>query len=81
MLILIMVSPGQISDVPAAASSLAIESGAEPDDHVPLMLHNMYDPDWIDEDEDEDDLQDTTHKGGECLDKARIRFQYFVCPK
>jgi hypothetical protein len=57
-----------------AASALVVESGAKPDNDLPLTLHDPHDPDWIDEDNNEDEFPDTTHEGGECLDKQVLVF-------
>lgn len=68
---------GQLSGTRAAASAMAVEAGAAPDDDVPI-IHMGDEPDslWVDDDYDEDEIPaGISHAGGELTDQARVWFE------
>lgn len=76
---------GQIAATRAAASFLAVEGGALPDEGLPSAYHsNEHDElsEWqdIDDNEGEEEME-ISHEGGERLDRARTVFEYIILPR
>lgn len=73
----------QLSGTRAAASMLAVEAGADPDENFPGTVYDDLEGEYIDDDDDDDDKTplEVSHGGGEHADKARVVFEYIVAPK
>lgn len=69
---------GQTSGTRAAASQMAMEAGAAPDENMPIIALEDTNLPWVDEDYDEE-LEEAvagiSHAGGEMTDKARLWFE------
>lgn len=68
---------GQLSGTRAAASAMAVEAGAAPDDDVPIVCWgDDQDSPWVDEGYNEDEIPaGISHAGGELTDRARVWFE------
>ena len=63
-------------------STIAVEGGADPDDHISGSFSAAYNEmDWLDEDDDDDGIVGILHGGSEHIDKAWKRFEYIVLPR